>query len=279
MGKELDMQYKEDMQKYAEYLTEAELSEKTKEIYVREAARLKKFLGDRDLTKRNLVAYKEYLGTLHYAPTTWNLHIVAVNRYVAYAGHSECMLRTNRIQGRQSLDHVLTVEEYQSLLDYAKKTGRTKYHAIMRTLATTGIRIGELKYFTAEALEKQVIQVTGKKKTREICLPDTLVRELENYCREARIESGVIFLGRSGKPIDRTSVYKMLVKMADMTGIAKEKAHPHNFRHLFAQTYMKNYANLFELADILGHSSLETTRIYARSSVAEKLRRMDQMGL
>lgn len=273
------MQYTEEMQKYAEYLTEAELSEKTKEIYLKEAARLKEFLDGRELTKKNLIAYKEHLGTFHYAAATWNLHIVAANRYLAYAGHPECRLKTNRIQGRQSLGNVLTVEEYKSLLDYAQKTGRKKYHAIMRTLAMTGIRIGELKYFTVEALEKQVIQVTGKRKTREICLPDTLVRELKSYCGEARMESGIIFTGRGGRPIDRTSVYKMLIRMADMTGIAKEKVHPHNFRHLFAQTYMKNYANLFELADILGHSSLETTRIYARSSVSEKLRRMDQMGL
>lgn len=143
----------------------------------------------------------------------------------------------------------------------------------------TGIRIGELKFFTVEILEKQAIQVTGKKKTREVYLPDKLIRELKAYCSHAGIESGVIFRGRKGKPLNRVTVYNMFARLADMTGVPKEKVHPHNFRHLFALTYMENYANLFELADLLGHSSLETTRIYARSTMEKKRQRMDKLGL
>lgn len=117
------------------------------------------------------------------------------------------------------------------------------------------------------------------RKTREIYLPDKLIQELRTYCSHAGIEGGVIFQGRAGEPIHRVTVYNMFVRLADMTGVPKEKVHPHNFRHLFALTYMENYSNLFELADLLGHSSLETTRIYARSTMEKKRQRMDKLGL
>lgn len=269
----------EDLSNYAEYLTEAELSERTKEIYLREAARLNKYLSDGEITKKKLIEYKEHLESFPYAASTKNLHIVAINRYLRYLGYAECALKTNRIQGRQSLKDILTVEEYQCLLMYAKESGREKYYAIMRTLAMTGIRIGELEYFTVEVLDKQAIQVTNKKKTREICLPDKLLKELQIYCSHTGIKSGAIFQGKDGRPINRTTVYKMFTEMADMVGIEKTKAHPHNFRHLFALTYMENYANLFELADLLGHSNLETTRIYTRSTVKEKRQRINKLGL
>lgn len=268
-----------DMKNYAEYLTEAELSERTKEIYVMEAMRLERYLSDREITKKRLIEYKIHMESFSYAATTLNLHIVAVNRYLRYLGHPECVLKTNRIQSRQSLQNILTVEEYKNLLRYAKESGREKYYVIMRILAMTGIRIGELKYFTVEVLDKEAILVTNKKKTREICMPDKLIEELRIYCNHAGIKSGIIFQGRRGKPINRTTVYKMFLHLADMVGIAKSKVHPHNFRHLFALTYMENYANLFELADLLGHSSLETTRIYARSTMKEKRQRINELGL
>lgn len=279
LGEELDMGNTENMKNYAEYLTEAELSERTKEIYVREAMRLEEYLSDSGITKKRLIEYKMHMESLCYAATTQNLHIVAVNRYLRYLGHPECVLKTNRMQGRQSLQDILTVKEYKMLLHYAKESGREKYYVIMRTLAMTGIRIGELKYFTSEVLDKEAILVTNKKKTREICMPDKLIEELRLYCSHEKIESGSIFQGRQGSPINRTTVYKMLRHLADMTGIAKSKVHPHNFRHLFALTYMENYANLFELADLLGHSSLETTRIYVRSTMKEKRQRINELGL
>lgn len=268
-----------DLGVYAEYLTECELAARTREIYLQEAEKLKKYLGNDTVSKKKLLGYKELLETSGYAPTTLNLRIVAANRYLRYLGYENCTLKTNRLQSRQSLNNMLTKKEYQILLAYAKESGREKYYALMRTLAMTGIRIGELKYFTVEILEKRVIQVTGKNKTREIYLPDKLIQELKTYCSHAGIEGGVIFRGKADKPINRVTVYNMLVRLADMTGIPKEKVHPHNFRHLFALTYMENYANLFELADMLGHSSLETTRIYARSTMEKKRQRMNTLGL
>ncbi len=272
------MKETKELEEYRAYLTREELAESTKEIYIREAGRFTAFLGDRMVTKEEMLAYKGYMEELNYAVATQNQRIMAVNRYLRFLGHGDCAVRTKRVQGRQSLN-ILTMEEYKSLLRYARETGREKYYMIMRTLASTGIRVGELSYFTVEILDREAIYVTNKSKTREICLPGSLRRELAAYSGGAGITSGAIFLGNKGRAISRIAVYSMLVHMAEMTGIPREKAHPHSFRHLFALTYMEHYSNLFELADLLGHSSLETTRIYTKCTVSERGRKMEELGL
>lgn len=189
------------------------------------------------------------------------------------------MIAALRVQRKQSLEDVLTIGEYRKLLQYAKESGREKYYMIMRTLAMTGIRVSELKYFTVETIKKPAICVRNKQKTREICISQKLRSELEKYCRGNGISVGIIFRGRNGEPISRIAVYKMLVRLADMAGIEKGKVHPHSLRHLFAVTYMEHYGNIFELADLLGHSSLETTRIYTRNTVRERGQKIDRLGL
>lgn len=273
------MERTKEMNKYAAYLRLAELSEGTVEIYVREAERLRRYHAGKRITKTTMIEYKKYLSRSGYAPATQNLYITAANRYLRYLGHGESTIKMNRLQSRQSLEDIITKDEYRELIRYARESGRDKYYCILRTLAMTGIRVSELQYFTVEVLDKGVIRVTNKKKTREICLPEKLIRELRIYCRRAQIESGTIFRGNTGQPISRVAVYKMLRKMADMVGVSAEKAHPHGFRHLFAITYMTFYSNLFELADLLGHSSLETTRVYARSTLKEKGKRINMLDL
>lgn len=273
------MERTKEIRKYAEYLKTEELAEKTIQIYLQGAERLRRYLSNKRITKGKIVEYKKSLIAAGYKPTTCNLHIVAVNRYLKYTGYTNCMLKTLRIQTRHSLDNMLTIEEYQMLLCYARESGREKYYMILRTLAMTGIRVSELKFFTVEILDKKVIMVTGKQKVREICLPEKLVQELKRYCLINGIRKGSIFRGNKEQPISRIAVYKMLVKMGDMVGIEKGKVHPHSLRHLFAVTYMEHYGNLFELADLLGHSSLETTRIYARSTAKEKGQRINELGL
>ncbi len=269
----------EKMKEYRDYLVKKEVAESTKEIYMRAAGRLNNYRRNRSVTKELMVEYKDYISELGYATATQNQHIAAINHYAKFLGCTDCSVKAKRMQGRQSLEDVLTIEEYKSLLAYAREIGNEKYYMIMRTLATTGIRVGELSYFTVEILDRKSIQVTNKKKTREICLPESLKKELTAYCSKTGIRSGPIFLGNRKTAISRVAVYNMLVHLAEKTGVPKEKAHPHNFRHLFAVTYMEHYSNLFELADLLGHSSLETTRIYTRSSISEKGRRIDELGL
>ena len=159
------------------------------------------------------------------------------------------------------------------------QSGRKKHYLIMRTLALTGCRIGELEGVTTQALADGGYKIRNKGKIRDIYLPDKLVKELEDYCREKGIQKGYVFTGRKGKPITSNGVYRMMQKIADMTGVPLEKAHPHSLRHLFALTYIDTYNNIGELADILGHSSLEITRIYLSSSREEKRNKMNRLNL
>ena len=268
-----------EIEKYGEYLSEAELSDNTIQVYLRQAKSFLDFMQERTITKKEAVAYKSHLLGQGRKMTSTNLYIVAVNSFLKYAGFEGCVVKTERLQKRQCPENIISREEYGRMLDYAKWTGRDKYYCLMRTLALTGIRISELRDCTVEALECGKFMTRSKGKTREIYLPDKLTRDLREYCRSNNIMSGSIFLGNAGKAIGRTAVYRMLVRLADMAGVPKEKAHPHSFRHLFAVTYMEQYSNLFELADILGHSSLETTRVYTVTTGEAKREKMNLLNL
>ncbi|MCI9074841.1 MAG: tyrosine-type recombinase/integrase [Dorea sp.] len=245
------------LKNYAAYLEEQELSEGTVSIYLRYANQIEQYTAEEGISKKMIFAYKESLWQRRAAPTTVNLVVIAVNKYLKYAGYRECTVKTERIQKRKSLENVLSAEDYRRMLEYARKSGRMKYYYIMKTLAQTGIRINELRYFTVEALEVRKIQVNSKGKIREIYLPEGLIRDLKEYCIAERITSGVIFMGNAQKPIGRASVYKMLSRIGESAGVAREKVYPHSFRHLFAVTYMNCYGNLTELADILFHLSID----------------------
>lgn len=205
---------------------------------------------------------------------------MACRKYLAYCGCEKNSLpRPVRIQAGQSVENILTLQEYENMLRCAVKNGRKKDYLIMRTLACTGIRVSELSYITVESLSGGKTQVYNKRKYREIFFPDKLVAELLGYCRKNHLACGPVFLGSRGTSMDRRSVWEMLQKMALRCGIDKDKAHPHGFRHLFAKIYMGQYANLPELADILGHSSMDTTRRYTMSSTEEKRRKMENLPL
>lgn len=274
------MEYKtKEIEEYREYLSETELSEHTKEVYLRQARIFLEFLEERTITKKETMLFKKQLLIQGRKMTSTNLYIVALNSFLKYVGFESCRLKTERLQKRQCPENILNKEEYRRMLSYARESGRSKYYCIMRTLALTGIRISELSDCTVESLVRGKFVTSNKGKTREVYLPDKLIRDLREYCNENSIISGSIFRGNTQKAISRTAVYKMLIYLADMTGVPKEKAHPHSFRHLFALTYMEQYSNLFELADILGHSSLETTRVYTTTTGEEKRERMNLLNL
>ncbi len=273
------MGHKNKLEQYAQYLQQEELADATIQIYLKQAELFLDFLGKRELTKAAALAYKKGLQEKYTRLSTINLYLAALNRYLQYTGHADCVVKALRQQRRQCPDNVLSVGEYERLLLWAKENGREKYYCIMRTLALTGIRVSELAGLTVESLEQGSYIIRSKGKNREIYLPDKLVADIRNYCACQRIEKGIIFRGKDQKPISRVAVYKMLVKMAECIGIPKERVHPHSFRHLFAVTYMRQYSNLFELADILGHASLETTRIYTVTTAEEKRRKINRIKL
>ena len=268
-----------EIERYGEYLAEAELADNTIRVYLRQARGFLEFLEKRTITKKETVAYKSYLLGQGRKMASTNLYIVALNSFLKYAGFDECVLKTERLQKRQCPENIISREEYGRMLAYAKESGRSKYYCLMRTLALTGLRIGELRDCTVEALARGKFMTSSKGRTREIYLPDKLIGELREYCSNNNIMSGSIFLGNTGKAIGRTAVYRMLLHLADMTDVPREKAHPHSFRHLFAITFMEQYSNLFELADILGHSSLETTRVYTVTTGEAKREKMNLLNL
>lgn len=273
------MKYTIELEKYSEFLRQKELAESTIWLYKKRAEDFLIFLDGREVTKKEALAYKQHIFEKYCQPATKNLYLAALNSYLKYIGHEDCTVKTQRRQRRQCPDNIPDIEEYRKLLAWAKESGREKYYLIMRVLALTGIRISELSGCTVEAVEEGRFTVYNKGKSREVYLPDKLVRELKDYCSRNDISKGAVFKGNNGKPISRVAVYKMLTGMAEYIGIPKEKAHPHSFRHLFAITYMQQYSNLFELADILGHTSLETTRIYTMTTAEEKRRKIDRLEL
>lgn len=266
-----------ELKKYEEYLFQRELSQNTVRVYIRQAKLFLQFLSGKPTTKKTVMEYKRYLLGLNRKISSTNLYIVAVNSYLKYAGLEECAVRTERIQRNRCLENVLNMEEYRRIIAYAKESGREKYYHLIRVMVFTGIRVSELPFLTVEVLRLGRFAVGNKGKTRDVYLPDRLVEELGEYCRLAQITEGVIFTGNRGTALHRASIYKMLVHLADMTGVEKKKAHPHSFRHLFALTYMKQYSDLTELADLLGHSSLETTRIYTTTTVEEKRYKLNHL--
>lgn len=272
------MEENKKLKEYREYLHQRELSENTVQIYVRQAKLLLEYLEGRTVTKKVLLEYKSHLLKQNWKISSVNLYIVAVNSYLRYIGLEECTIRTQRMQRHRCLENVISIEEYRKILSCAKASGREKYYYMIRVMVYTGIRVSEFAFLTVEVLPLGRFSVGNKGKTRDVYLPDRLVTELTEYCREREITSGVIFMGNRRKAIHRASVYKMLIRLADMAGIEKKKAHPHSFRHLFALTYMRQYADLTELADLLGHSSLETTRIYTTTTVEEKRNRLNNLN-
>lgn len=275
----MGMKSTKELGSYTDYLMQKELAEQTRSIYVKQAEIFLEYLENRTITKTETIAYKQALLNCGRKITTVNLYLVAVNSYLRYAGHTDCTVKMLKLQGRQCPDNILTSEEYRKMLAWAKESGRGKYYCIMRTLALTGIRISELTGCTMEAVKRGRFLICNKGKNREIYLPEKLLAELRIFCEQNNIREGIIFRGNKASAISRTAVYKMLVRIADEAGIPKEKAHPHSFRHLFAITYMQTYSNLFELADLLGHASLETTRIYTATTAEEKREKMNKLDL
>lgn len=267
------------IEKYEAFLENQELAKGTIDAYIRYARQIEQHIEEKGATKQTVLEYKQGLKKQKVAASTFNLALISVNKYLKFAGYEDCTVKTEKVQKRRSLENVISIGEYKKMLEIAKSGKQKKYYYIMKTLAQTGIRVSELKYFTVEVLDKKKIQVSNKGKAREIYLPDGLIEELKEFCDEKNINNGVIFRGNTKNSIGRSSVYKMLIRIGEKAGIPKEKVYPHSFRHLFAVTYMNCYGNLTELADILGHSSLETTRIYTLTTVEEKRKRMNSLGL
>lgn len=266
------------LKEYRDFLISQDKAKSTISTYVRQ---VKHFMGacGRNPSNRNVVDQYVEILKRKYKPTTVNLYAIAINSYLKWSGNEDMRIHTKKLKKTFVLENVISDEDYRMMLEYARETGREKYYYIMRVLAGTGIRIGELRYITVENVKRGRGVVYNKGKCREIFISARLQQVLMEYCRQGNIYEGAIFTGTTGNVLSRSAVWQMLVKIADRAGVDRAKAHPHSFRHFFAKTYISKCGDITALANILGHNSLETTRIYTMRSGEEIRQQMNEMGV
>ena len=257
-----------------------EKSPATVKQYMRHAQSFTAFLADRELEKEHVIEYKKYLTGI-YSPASVNAILAAVNRFLKFQNRHDCCVKAIKIQQQsfRSREKELTKQEYFRLLEAAKQHGNKRLYLLMQTICSTGIRVSELKFINVDAVRRGRAQVTLKGKVRQILIPRSLQQELSCYIKEMGIEKGEVFITRSGKSLDRSNILHEMKAISVYAGVKQKKVFPHNLRHLFGYQYYKAEKNLSHLADILGHSNVNTTRIYASSSGFEQQRQLDRLGL
>lgn len=262
------------------YLYEEEKSGNTIEKYMRDVRFFCKWLQDRALEKAAVIEYKRELCRSHAAKSV-NSMLSSINTFFAFINRRDLMTKTLKIQRRIFADKSkeLTKSEYERLLIAASDKKNERLYYLMQTMASTGLRVSEIKYVTCDAVKKGLAVISCKGKIREIFLPKKLCKMLSAYIKRQNIRSGPVFVSKNGRPLDRSNIWKMLKSLCESAGVSKDKVFPHNFRHLFARTFYSLQKDIVRLADILGHSSVETTRIYTMESGTEHIKLMQKLGL
>lgn len=267
------------LQQFAQHLRQEEKSRATIEKYLRDTAVFFKFAGQAEITKELVIAFKQNLVAAGYAVRSVNSMLASLNSLLVFLGLANCKAKSIR-QQRQIYcadDKELSKTEYLRLLEAAK--GQPQLMLVMETICSTGIRVSELRYFTMEAIRQGEVTVNCKSKTRNIFVPGKLKKLLLKYAGQHDITSGPIFLGRNGKPLDRSSIWAQMKRLCDKAGVKRSKVFPHNLRKLFARTFYGLEKDIAKLADILGHSSIDTTRIYIMSTGKEHRQKIERLGL
>ena len=260
-------------------LLRREYSHGTAESYVRSIRAFARWSGG--AVDRGLVLTWKARLTAQYAPATVNAMLAGLNRFFDFAGRPECRVKVLRLQRRsfREAERELDREEYRTLVRTARTLGRERLALVMETICATGIRVGEVPYITVEALRRGKAVVALKGKVRTILLPEKLCKKLLKYVKRQKITSGEVFLTGGGKRLSRVQIWAEMKRLCCAAGVAADKVFPHNLRHLFARTFYRACQDVVKLADILGHSSIETTRIYLLTTGTEHLRRLERLGL
>ena len=268
------------IRRYALYLQEQERSAATIRKYLRDLTALQCWLKGAPLTKCALIDWKETLVAAH-APATVNSMLAAVNSFLAFMGWRELRIRPLRIQRTlfRDAEKELTRTEYARLVKAADRLGNERLCLVLQTLCATGIRVSELRFITVAAVETGRAEVVNKGKRRTVFLPDQLRKLLRKYLRRQKKTAGAVFTTRTGNPLDRSNIWRDMKALCEAAGVAPGKVFPHNLRHLFARTYYSLEKDLSRLADILGHSSVATTRLYTAESGRIHARQMARVGL
>lgn len=265
---------------FKNYLINEEKSQATLEKYVRDITAFMVWLAGRIVDKATVIEYKNTIIET-YAPASANSMLSSINSFFVYMEWYDCKVKTFKIQKQifANKEKELSKNEYEKLLKAAKNKNNEKLYLLMQTICGTGIRVSELRFVTKESVLKGQAVINCKGKMRVVILPDKLCSALRKYAKDQKIVSGSIFISKNGKPLDRSNIWRMLKNLCDDAGVSKDKVFPHNFRHLFARTYYSIEKDVVRLADILGHSSVNTTRIYTMETGDVHRMQLQKLGL
>lgn len=268
------------IEKFKNFLENEEKAQATIEKYIRDIKNFQAWLDGKEVTKQLVLKYKNYI-IEQYAPSSANSMLSSINAFFIYMEWYECKVKTFKIQKQifANKDKELSKKEYERLLNAAKSKNNQKLYLLMQTICGTGIRVSELKCITIESVKRGQANISCKGKMRVVILPDRLCVALKKYAKEESITTGSIFVSKGGRPLDRSNIWKMLKTLCEIAGVSKDKVFPHNFRHLFARTYYSIEKDIVRLADILGHASVNTTRIYTMETGDVHRRQLQRLGL
>ena len=271
----------EQIREFSRYLREEERETATIDKYSRDVKDFFIWLKDREISRERIAEWKQHLRRVGRKPVTINGKLSALNKFLSFLGRNDCRIKYLKIQRRlfRSTEKQLSKQEYIRLMETAHSLGRERLALLMETICATGIRVSEVKYITAEAIRAGRTEIALKGKIRTILLPGKLCRKLKKYAGKRKIVSGEVFLTRNGKGMSRRQIWAEMKSLCEKAGVAPSKVFPHNLRHLFAQTFYRVCRDVAKLADVLGHSSIETTRLYLISTEAEHVRQMERTGL
>ena len=265
---------------FKNFLIDEEKSHATLEKYMRDINAFREWLGTKLIEKVTVLEYKAYL-IENYAPASANSMLSSINSFFEFNEWHDLKVKMLKIQKQIFADKnkELTKAEYERLLDAAKSKKNERLYYLMQTICSSGIRVSELKSITIEAIKARKATIKCKGKMRVVILPKELCKLLSEYAKEQKISSGPVFVTKTGKPLDRSAIWKMMKQLCESAGVPKEKVFPHNLRHLFARTYYTIQKDIVRLADILGHSSINTTRIYTMETGDIHRRQIQRLGL
>ena len=266
---------------FSRHLREQERADRTSRKYLRDVKAFAEWAAGRPVTKELVIGWKDSLTCSGRTPATVNSMLAALHHFFAFAGWEDCRVKYLRVQRQlfRQPDRELTREEFDRLVETARRAGKERLVLLMETICATGIRVSETKYITVEAAEKGRAEIALKGKIRTILLPSRLCRKLIKYAKKQKNVSGGIFRTRNGGIIGRKQIWAEMKTLCEAAGVAPSKVFPHNLRHLFARTFYKQHKDIVRLADVLGHSSVDTTRIYTLASGIEQLGQLARMRL
>lgn len=270
------------LEEYGRYLYQEEKSSATINKYISDLHKLMMFAGDKEITKELMIRYKEYLmNDRQYKSTSINSYLVAANRFFEYMGWYGLSVKTIKIQRTVFApeERELTMHDFKKLVNAACELGRTKIAMIIQTICSTGMRVSEVQYITVNSVQKGQVTVYNKGKERIILMQRSLQKKLLVYIKKHGIKSGRVFCSAGGNALDRSYIWREMKKLCEKAGVPKSKVFPHNLRALFAKTYYTMFKDIAMLADILGHSNIETTRIYIKKSRSKHRAQLDRLRL